>query len=393
MNKPKITHITTIDWFFRYLLLHQLVALDEAGYDVTGISREEGYAKELTSAGIHHIELQFTRNFTPFKDLAILWRLYRILRKERFVLVHTHTPKVGLLGQMAAWMARVPIIVNTVHGYYFHENMAGFWRWFYTNVEKIAARFSSLVLFVSEEDMVTAVHEGLCPPEKMKRLGPGGIGVDIQRFDRRNISKKDLATKRTELEISPEAKVVGFVGRLVAEKGVNELLEAAQIIRSQISNIRFLLIGPIDEEKPDAVTPEAAEAFGVKDICIFTGNRGDIPELMALMDVFVLPSYREGFPVVLMEASAMGVPCVTTDVRGCREVVENNRNGLIVPLKDVRSLSNAITEILTDKKLAQSLGNTGRDMSEEFFDERIMFRNLKNEYARLLGEKEKVVEQ
>lgn len=387
MDEHRIAHITTIDWFFRYLLVNQLVALRETGYNVTGISKRGGYSDYLNEKGIRHINLQFTRNFTPFKDLATLLRLYRILRRERFALIHTHTPKPGLLGQIAAWMARVPVIVNTIHGYYFHENMTGFWRRFYITVEKIAAHFSSLVFFVSEEDMLTASREGICPPEKMRRLGPGGIGVDIQRFNRRNISQSTLETKRTELGILPETKVVGFVGRLVEEKGINELLEAASIVHRQIPNLRILLVGPIDDEKPDVVKPEKAREYGVEDICIFLGNRSDVPELMALMDIFVLPSYREGFPVVLMEASSMSVPCITTDVRGCREVVVNNRNGIVVPLKNVQALSSAIVEVLTDDNLAQKLGGNGRLIAETRFDERIMFQNLKTEYARLLREK------
>ncbi len=380
----KIVQIATVDWFVRHIMLGQLVALKDAGFNVVTISREGVDVASIEGAGIRHIPIAFTRNLTPLSDLRSTWRLYRTLRKEKPALVHTHTPKIGLLGQLAAWMARVPVLVNTIHGYYFHEHMSGFWRSFYINLERVAALLSSTVFFVSEEDMSTALRERVCPPEKMKLLGPGGIGVDIQRFNRTRIAPATLRQKRAELAIPPDAKLVGFVGRLVAEKGILELLEALQMVRLQVPEVRLLLVGPIDIDKADAITPEIASRFGVEDICIFPGRRADVPELMALMDVLALPSYREGFPVVLMEASAMEVPSIATDVRGCREAVENGRNGTLVPLRNIPALADAIVDLLSDREKAVRMGKEGRKIAEERFDQRIAFANIEAEYTRLM---------
>ena len=215
----KIAHITTVDMSLRYLLLDQLVNLQDTGYEVVGISTPGENVEAIEAAGIRHIAVPMTRRFNPLADAISLWRLYRVMREENFALVHTHTPKPGLLGQLAAWLAGVPIIVNTIHGYYFHEYMAPYWKWFYRLLEKSSARLSSLVFFVNQEDMDTAVREGICPPSKMRRLGPGGIGIDIRRFDPNSVTESERQALLSELEIAESAQVVGFVGRLVREKG------------------------------------------------------------------------------------------------------------------------------------------------------------------------------
>ena len=161
------------------------------------------------------------------------------------------------------------------------------------------------------------------------------------------------------------------------------------MIRSQLPEVQFLMIGSIDREKPDALTPEIAGDYGLESTCIFAGSYPPerMPELYALMDVFVLPSHRESFPRSPMEASAMAVPCVVTDIPGCREAVEHGRNGLLVPLGDVPALAQAILDLLTDRQRAQEIGQAGRRLALERFDERLVFEKVKAEYARLLQEK------
>ncbi len=380
----KIAHITTIDLSLRFLLLNQLHSLQAAGYDVVGISASGPDVPVLEASGIRHIAVPMTRRFSPLPDLLSLWRLYRVMRREQFTIVHTHNPKPGLLGQVAAWLVGTPVIVNTVHGFYFHDGMKPFWRWFYITVEKVAARCSDVILSQNREDMVTAVTTHICPPEKIKYLGNG---IDIARFNRNCLSPESIAQTRATLGIPPDAPVVGFVGRLVAEKGILELLAAARQVVAHLPRTHFLIVGPLDNEKADALTPAIAADYGLADACIFTGMRQDMPELYALMDVFVLPSHREGFPRSPMEASAMGVPCVVTDIRGCREAVTHGRNGYLTPLGDVDALAAAILDLLADKDKAQQMGQHGRQIAEELFDEQLVFARVKAEYVRLLQAK------
>lgn len=381
MKRLRIVHISTVDMSLRYMLLTQMLSLRQAGYDVTGISAPGPEIAAVKAAGIPYFPVSMTRNFTPLADLRALLQLYRIFRRERFTIVHTHTPKAGLLGQLAAKLAGVPVVVNTIHGFYFHEHMPAHWRRFYITMEKIAALCSDLILSQNREDIQTAIAERICPADKIRFLGNG---FDIQAYERADLSPETLQRTREELGLPRDRYVVGFVGRLVAEKGILELLTAGREIVRRQPGARFLLIGPLEADKRDGLTPEIARQYGLEDMCIFTGRRADMPQLYALMDVLVLPSHREGFPRTPMEASLMGIPCVVTDVRGCREAVAHGQNGLVVPLGDAHALAEAVLSILEDPDLAQRLGETGRRIACERFDERRVFQTVKNEYARLL---------
>ncbi|MCE7979671.1 MAG: glycosyltransferase family 1 protein [Caldilinea sp. CFX5] len=384
MTVVKIAHITTIDLSLRYLLLNQLRSIQAAGYAVSGISTPGPDVPVLTAAGIPHISAPMTRTLSPLADLQALGRLVRIMRRERFTIVHTHNPKPGLLGQVAARLAGVPFVVNTLHGFYFHAGTKPAVRRFYITLEKLAARCSDVILSQNSEDIQTAIAEGICTPEKIKFLGNG---IDLRRFDRHRLDAQALAQRRAEFNLDPARPVVGFVGRLVAEKGILELLQAAKQVLAVAPTTQFLLVGPLDHEKADALTPAVAQDYGVAHAFTFTGLRQDMPELYGLMDIFVLPSHREGFPRAPMEASAMGVPCIVTDIRGCREAVEHERNGLLAPLGQVEALAAAILRLLQQPAYAQQLGAAGRRLAEARFDEEFVFSKVKAEYQRLLMSK------
>jgi glycosyltransferase involved in cell wall biosynthesis len=380
----RVAHITTVDQSLRYLLLNQMRSIAQAGYEVTGISAPGSDVPVIESMGIRHIAVPLTRRLTPFADLRALVHLYRIFRREQFTIVHTHTPKPGLLGQLAARMAGVPVVVNTVHGFYFHEHMPRLWREFYITMERIAARCSDLVLSQSREDLDTAIRLGICPRERIQLLGNG---IDIQRFDRNRVDPATLAHLRSTLGLPPDVPVIGFVGRLVVEKGILELALAVQQVQSRFGPVTLLIVGGVDREKPDALIPDDIRAACGAASCVFAGVRQDMPDMYALMDIFALPSYREGFPRAPMEASAMGVPCVVTNVRGCREAVEHERNGLIVPLRDVDALAEALISLLRDHDRRRAMGDAGRRMAHEQFDERLVFQRVLAAYHRLLHEK------
>jgi glycosyltransferase involved in cell wall biosynthesis len=380
----RVAHITTVDQSLRYLLLNQMRSIAQAGYEVTGISAPGSDVPVIESMGIRHIAVPLTRRLSPLADLRALVQLYRIFRREQFTIVHTHTPKPGLLGQLAARMAGAPVVVNTVHGFYFHEHMPRLWREFYITMERIAARCSDLVLSQSREDLDTAIRLGICPRERIQLLGNG---IDIQRFDRNRVDPATLAHLRSTLGLPSGVPVIGFVGRLVVEKGILELARAVQQVQSRFGPVTLLIVGGVDREKAGALNHEDIQAAAGTATCIFAGVRQDMPDMYALMDVFALPSYREGFPRAPMEASAMGAPCVVTNVRGCREAVEHERNGLIVPLRDVDALAEALIRLLRDHDRRRAMGDAGRRMAREQFDERLVFQRVLAAYHRLLNEK------
>jgi glycosyltransferase involved in cell wall biosynthesis len=379
-----VAHVTTADVSLRYLLLNQLLALREGGYEVTGISSAGPDVPALLERGIGHEAVAMTRRFTPLADLRSLLALYRLMRRRRFAIVHAHNPKPGLLAQLAARLAGVPVVVNTVHGFYFHDGMRPWARRFYVLLEKIASRCSDVILSQNEEDAETAVRLGIARPEKVRWLGNG---IDLERFDPARLTRDVRGRTRAALGIAADAPVVGFVGRLVAEKGVRDLLAAAALLKDRVPGLRVLLVGGTDSEKPDHLTPAVASEMGLEEICLFAGVRQDMPELYGTMDVFVLPSSREGFPRAPMEASAMKVPCVVTDVRGCRQVVVHGANGFLVPLGDVTTLAERIFAVLTDPVLARRMGAEGRRRALQEFDERRVFATVRAEYERLLRQK------
>lgn len=380
-DKPRVAHVTTVDLSLRYLLLNQLQRIRDEGYEVYSVSADGPDVAEVEAQGIPHFSVPMTRRFTPLADLRALLALVRLMRRERFDVVHTHTPKAGLLGQLAARLSGVPVVVNTLHGFYFHDDMKPLPRRFYIWMERIAAQCSDSILSQNQEDIATAIAEGIASPKLLTWLGNG---IDVRKFDRRRLSEDTLGALRKDIGLRAGAPVVGFVGRLVAEKGILDLLAAAKTVCREIPGAQFLIIGPYDEEKPDALRPDVAERYGIAANCHFLGMRHDMPELYALMDVLVLPSYREGFPRAPMEASAMGVPAVVTDIRGCREAVEHGENGLLFPVGDVNALARALVELLRDEEGRKQMGAAGRKIAEERFDEQKVFDRVLREYERLL---------
>ncbi len=380
----KVAHIATIDESLQYLLLNQLLSLRRAGYQVVGISSPGVAVPVIEAAGIPHIPVPMSRRVTPVADLLSLKKLYSIIRREGFTIVHTHTPKAALLGQLAARMAGVPIVVNTLHGLCFHEQMRPAVRRLHVTTERIAARCSSTILSQGKEDIETAVREGICSPEKIRYLGNG---IDLTRFAPERFCESEVREHKHALGLPADAPVVGFVGRLAGRrKGFTSFLAAGQQVHETAPQARFLIVGAADHGKPDAVEPSVAAQYGIAKYCLFLGQRPneELPLLYRVMDVLVLPSLYEGVPRVVMEATAMRVPVVATNVKGNREVVEHGRNGLLVSLGDVRSLAKAILAVITHQEMARRMGTEGYGIAQQRFDERLVFDRVKAEYARLL---------
>jgi len=383
----KIAHVTTVGVSLYGLLLNQMLSLREDGYEIVGISSPSSFAPAIKAAGVRHIAVPISRNITPIADLLSLWRLWRVMRRERFSIVHTHTPKAGLLGQLAARLAGVPLVVNTVHGLYLHPGMRPIERRIYLLLEKVAASCSDRILSQNAEDIEIAVRERVCRREKIKFLGNG---IDLTQFDPGAISAKNVERLRAELGLRPCVPVVGFVGRLAAKrKGFADFLAAAQEISVRVPDCQFLVVGASDRGKADAMDASAAHVYGIAERCVFTGlrDRNELPPFYKLMDVLVLPSIFEGLPRVVMEASAMGVPAVVTNVKGNREAVLDGCNGLLVPLGDVAALAAAVIRLLCDKELAEEMGLKAREIARERFNEQTVFGIVKSEYRRLCLEK------
>ncbi len=359
----KVAHLTTVDMSLRYLVMPQLLAVRDAGGEAVGISAPGPWVPELEAAGIRHIPLHSsTRGMDPLADLRAARELWRILRRERFDVLHTHNPKPGLYGRVLGRLAGVPIVVNTVHGLYATPDDPVVKRAVVYGLEAVASRFSDAELVQSPEDLALLKRWRISPRQRTALLGNG---VDLQRFDPVRFTDTDRARIRTSLGIDGDRVVVGAVGRLVAEKGYPELFDAAARLDDRYV---VLAIGPHDPDKADTLPADVlagAEAAGVR----LLGMRDDVDELYAAMDMFILPSHREGFPRAAMEAAASGLPVIATDIRGCRQVVDDGVNGLRIPVRDPDAIAAAITRLGDDADLRRVMGKASRAKAEAEFDE------------------------
>lgn len=357
-----VAHLCTVDSSLRYLLLPQLKAILETEGGVFGISAPGEDVDYLEKKGIRHIALTAsTRKMSLVSDLRASRQLWRILKSESFDVLHTHNPKPGLYGRVLGRLAGIPIVINTVHGLYATETDPVWKRVLVYALEAFASRFSDLELVQSKEDVATMRRLRLASEHKVVHLGNG---VDLDRFTPTN-SNAPQAALRKELGIAPEAVVVGCVARLVEEKGIPELIEAW---RRRRTDYVLVVAGPGDPSKPDAVDArliEEAEADGAR----FIGHRSDIEDLYHMFDLFVLPSHREGFPRAAMEAAATGLPLIASDVRGCREVVEHGKNGVLVGVRSHTELADAIDDLVRDEEKRREMGAASRIKALKELDE------------------------
>jgi glycosyltransferase involved in cell wall biosynthesis len=380
--RPKLMHVTTVDLSLDGLLRYQLLRFIQEGFDVVGVSSPGPYVEGLRAAGVPHIAVSsLTRSWTPDDDLRATAQLVRVFKRERPAVVHTHNPKSGVLGRVAARVARVPVIVNTVHGLYANPALPPGKRWMIDRAEAWAMRLSHHEFFQSHEDLQRALRERMVPSDRASWLGNG---VDLRRFDPTAVAAPEVQALRARWNVPDGARVVGTVARLVREKGYAELFRAAEAVRRERGDVVFVCVGQSEPSKADGLSPgeiERARADGV----VFHGEgaREEMPAIYASFDAFVLASHREGMPRSLIEACAMRRPVVATDIRGCREVVDPGVTGELVPVNDDRSIARAVLHVLENGG-SGAMGKAGRERALEMFDEDAVVERTLQIYRRLL---------
>lgn len=365
------------------LLAPQLSAFVAAGYDVVGISGPGPFVVDLERVGIRHIALRHaTRSVSPFDDVRAALELYRLLRRLRPDIVHTHTPKPGIYGRLGGRAARVPVVVNTVHGLYATKEDSLARRAAVYGLERLAATCSDAELVQNEEDLTTLASLRV-PANRLHLLGNG---IDLDRFVPGPKTETARRRVRSELGVDEATVLVGAVGRLVWEKGYGELFAAAKALRRRCPEVRIMVAGPSEPEKADGIAPAALADAESSGVC-FVGHRKDVEDLYAAFDLYVLASHREGFPRSAMEAAAMGLPIVATDIRGCRQVVEHGLNGLLVPPGDTRALADAVARLASDASLRSTMGLHAIAKAKREFDQRQVISLTLAIYEELLGRK------
>lgn len=366
MTGAKVLHVTTTDMSLELLLAPQLHAFAEAGYEVVGASAPGEYSQRLEAGGIRHIPLRHaTRAMAPSRDLRSIAELYSLFRAERPDIVHLHNPKPGWFGRPAAAAARVPGVVNTVHGLYATPDDPVALRAVVYSLERFAACFSDRELVQNPED-VELLRRLRVPQRKLVTLGNG---IDLTRFSPAAVDASTAARTREELGGDDGTVLVGAVSRLVWEKGLAELFEAAAILRTRCPRARLVVVGPLDPDKRDGLEPADLARITAETGITFAGERLDIETVYAALDVYVLASHREGFPRSAMEACAMGTPVIASDIRGCRQVVDPGSNGLLFEVRDADALADAIAQVVDDDAFRAQLGAAALAKARQEFDQ------------------------
>jgi glycosyltransferase involved in cell wall biosynthesis len=379
VSRRRLVHLTTVDLSLELLLGPQLSAFVAAGYEVIGMSAPGPWVETIEARGVRHVPVDnATRAMSPTRDLRAIPELIGKFRDLRPDIVHTHNPKPGLYGRLAARAARVPVVVNTVHGLYATPEDHWRKRAVVYGLERVAATCSSAELVQNPEDIPTlrrVLHE---PASKVILLGNG---VDLGRF---HPDASDRTRVREQLGIGADTVVVLAVGRLVLEKGYAELFDAWQRVRSEHPDAVLLVAGPVEPDKGDAVPAaalDAAEAAGVR----LLGMRDDVDALYRAADLYVLASHREGFPRSAMEAAASGLPVIATDIRGCRQVVDHGVTGLLVPVRQAGPLGEAIGDLIADTGRRTAMGAAAIDRAHAEFDQQRQIDLTLATYERLLA--------
>lgn len=361
---PRLVHLTTTDMSLDWLLRPQLEAFADAGFEVIAMSAPGPHVAALDASGIRHVAVPaLTRSMAPGRDLQAFAQLVARFRELRPDIVHTHNPKPGVLGRFAARLAGVPVVVNTVHGLYAVPGDRPAKRAVVYGLERLAAACSDAELLQNPEDLPVLRRLGV-PHSRLTVLGNG---VDLRRFDPAAAASDARERLRAEWGAGSDTTVVGVVGRLVREKGYPAVFETAR--RMAGDDCVFVVAGPDDPDKAGAVTSREradAEATGVR----FLGSRDDMVDLYSAFDVYLLASHREGFPRSAMEASAMGLPIVATDVRGCRQVVTDGVTGALVAVDDVDAMIAVLRRLVADPARRVEWGAAARAKALADFDDR-----------------------
>ena len=375
----KLIIITTVPLSLATLIKGQPKYLKEF-FNTSLVTSEHNINKEIAlHEGVDVVGINMTRQITPWQDLKAFIKLYNYFRNEKPDIVYSFTPKAGLLGMSASFFSRVPRRVHNIVGMPLME-ASGTKKKLLKFIEKVTYFFSTN-LFCNSYGLKEYISTNLTK-RSIKVVANGSInGVDI-KFFKDTFSEVEKASKREEMGMSKDDFVLLFVGRVVKDKGMNELIQAFSLLSKQFENLKLLIVGDFEEEL-SPIEKSSIEIMKNNPNIISVGFQKDIRQYLAISDLFVLPSYREGLPNSLIEAGSFGIPLLATNINGCNEVIIENETGILVEKKSVESLTNGITLLLEDKELYAKIKHQVRSLTVERYSQEVFFKALKNELESL----------
>lgn len=380
----RVARISTVPFFVVAQLKTQLEELVALGAEVTIVSSDgpELHGPRLIH-GLDWQVLEIARSLSPLKDLCSIVHLYRFFRRSGTHIAHSTTPKAGLVTAIAAYLAGVPVRVHTFTGQPW-VNMHGIKRWVVRSCDRWIGLLNTACYADSASQRDFLVGEGLLKPEKISVIGAGSLaGVDVGRFSKAHFPPELCQELRKSLGIPQTAPVLLFVGRITSDKGVRELIQAFAGLKRSGSLAHLVIVGGFDDAGglPGIITPEEITEHQGTHIVGYTAR----PEAyMAIADLLCLPSYREGFGTVVIEAAAMGLPTVGTQIYGLSDAVLNGQTGILVAPRDSQALQSALQTLLSDDELRSRMGELARLRAQSFFDAKVVNQEVVLQYLDLL---------
>ncbi len=385
----KIIEICAIDGTMKILLGELITGIKSQGYDLICVCSKGKYTKKLRDDGFNVIKLNINRTINPLLNIISLYNLFKLFKKEKPDIVHVHTTIAAALGRIAAKLACVSIIIYTAHGFYFHKGMPHLKYNIILNIEKyLAKHYTDFIFTQSGEDKKTALENNFIDKTKILTIGNG---VDVWgKFNPKNIEKDKINELNKEFNLNKNDKIISFIGRLVKEKGIIDLLEAFNNLNfNDGKKVKLIIMGDIAQYERDKDTKKKLEKYKANSNIVFTGHRNDINNILYITDIFCLPSYREGMPRSIIEAMAMECTVVATNIRGSREEVGDGETGFLVPVNSINILSDKIKKLIEDEKLLKKMKIAGRKRAERFFNEKEIVKKQLEVFKKLLNLKQK----
>lgn len=378
---PKVLLIGGPDVDARVELMHRLKDTFNVGALGSSAALQEKFLPEGFAYHTYHL----SRRTNPLLDLFTVGELTFILRRLKPQIIHTFDTKPGVWARIAARLAGVPVVLGTLTGlgslYAGNSTKTKLLRLIYEPLQKFACRISDRTVFQNHDDARQLISAGVVSNEKAEIILGSGVSTEV--YDPTLVSEAEVSNLRNELGIQLDHLVVTMISRVIRSKGVPDFIYAAKTVADRYPNVRFLLVGPEDNDSVDRLS--AAELAELKQAVIWPGARRDVRTLLAASDIFVLPSaYREGIPRVLLEAASMGLPIVTTNSPGCNEIARDGVNGFLVPVSDPIAFTEAILRLIEQPELRRQFGKTSRQRAVEHFDLTVIANQTISLYQRLL---------
>lgn len=376
----KIIRTSTIPISLNKLLKGQLKFLSKE-FEVIGLSSSGTDLDEVKDReGVKTIAVEMQRGMSPFKDIVSLVKLYLVFKKEKPQIVHSITPKAGLLCMLAAKFAGVPIRMHMFTGLLF-PTMKGFSQKIFIKMDQLLC-WAATNIYPEGNGVKNDLLKYKITSKPLKVLANGNVnGIDLDFFSPKQISEDQKYQLRNELNFDPQDFVFVFVGRLVGDKGINELVDAFKSFDN--SNVKLLLVGPLELKQDPIKEATIKEITNNKNI-ISVGSKSDVRPYLAISDVLVFPSYREGFPNVVLQAGAMELPCIVTNISGCNEIIEEGKNGIIIPPKNKLAIANAMNFVIENKDKKEFFRKNARSMIESRYNQKLVWNAILKEYNSLI---------